>query len=169
MPAAGVIIGAHAILYSTDAEADRRFLRDMFQFKGVDAGEGWMIYALPPTEVAVHPHESNDEHELYLMTDDVAAEVARLRAAKVECTPPQELGWGILTSVQLPGGGSLGLYQPRHPLAHGRASAPRRPATRRTTPTARKPVRKAKAGKVGTSRGKPKLTKRRSPARAGPR
>ena len=77
------IIGVHAMIYTKDAEADRAFLRDVLKFEHVDAGEGWLIFALPPTEVGVHPSEKNDEHELYLMTDDVEAEIARLQAAGV--------------------------------------------------------------------------------------
>ncbi|HYD86711.1 MAG TPA: hypothetical protein VEA80_04490 [Vitreimonas sp.] len=114
-----MIIGAHAILYSKDAEADRAFLRDVLKFDHVDAGDGWLIFALPPAEIGVHPHERNDVHELHLMTDDVAAETARLEAAGVACDPIQDQGYGLVTALTLPGGGKLGLYQPRHPLAHG--------------------------------------------------
>ncbi|MCA1818663.1 MAG: hypothetical protein LC620_01200 [Halobacteriales archaeon] len=114
-----MITGAHAIVYSKDADADRAFLRDVLGLKGVDAGGGWLIFALPPSEVAVHPGKSNDEHELYLMCDDVALTIAALKAKKVKTSPVQELEWGRLTSIVLPGGGSLGLYEPKHPLAHG--------------------------------------------------
>jgi catechol 2,3-dioxygenase-like lactoylglutathione lyase family enzyme len=113
------IIGVHAMVYTKDAEADRAFLRDVLKFKHVDAGDGWLIFALPPTEVGVHPHDKNDEHELYLMTDDVEAEIARLEAAGSKCDPVQDQGYGLVTALTLPGGGKLGLYQPRHPLAHG--------------------------------------------------
>lgn len=114
-----MITGAHTIVYSKDADADRAFLRDVLGFKSVDAGQGWLIFALPPGEVAVHPSDENDLHELYLMTDDVEAEVARLAKANIACAPIADRGWGLLTSITLPGGGKLGLYQPRHPLAHG--------------------------------------------------
>lgn len=114
-----MIIGAHSIIYTKDAEADRAFLRDVFGFKSVDAGEGWLIFALPPGEVGVHPSDENNVHELYLMTDDVAADVARLDQAGVACDAVVDRGWGLITAVPLPGGGKLGLYQPRHPLAHG--------------------------------------------------
>ena len=108
------ITGAHSIIYSSDAEADRAFLRDVLGLKGVDAGGGWTIFGLPPAEVAVHPAEGNDGHELYLMCDDVAAFVAEMKAKGVACGPVQDLRWGRLTEVTLPGGGKLGVYEPRH-------------------------------------------------------
>ena len=101
------------------SEADRAFFREVLRFPAVDAGEGWLIFALPPAEMAVHPADANGTHELYLMTDDVDAEIARLEAAGVECAAVEDRGYGLMTSIALPGGGSLGLYQPRHPLAHG--------------------------------------------------
>jgi hypothetical protein len=109
-----MINGAHVILYSTNAEADRAFLRDVIGLKHVDVGDGWLIFGLPPAEAAVHPGKRNDTHELYLMCDDVAAFVEEMSARQVACTPTQNLGWGILTQVTLPGGGKLGVYQPRH-------------------------------------------------------
>ena len=108
------INGAHAIIYSTDAEADRAFLRDILKFKHVDVGGGWLIFALPPAEVAVHPAGANDRHELYLMTDDVAGFVAEMKQRGVVCAPLTSQGWGLLTHLTLPGGGKLGVYQPRH-------------------------------------------------------
>lgn len=119
-----MITGAHAIVYSKDAEADRAFLRDVLQLASVDAGDGWLIFALPPSEVAVHPHDANGEHELYLTCDDVDATVAALRGKGIRCGPVQDLRWGRLTAIRLPGGGDLGLYEPRHPLAHGAAGNP---------------------------------------------
>jgi catechol 2,3-dioxygenase-like lactoylglutathione lyase family enzyme len=113
-----MITGAHALLYSNDAEKDREFMRDVLGFKGVDAGEGWLIFALPPAEVGVHPADDNAGHtELYLMCDDVDATITDLRAKGVECTEPQDQGWGILTNITLPSGGKLGMYQPRHATA----------------------------------------------------
>lgn len=108
------ITGAHAIIYSTDADADRALLRDVFKFKHVDVGSGWLIFALPPAEVAVHPAEENDRHELYLMTDDIEGFVAEMNRRKIPCAPVEDQGWGVLTSITLPGGGKLGVYQPRH-------------------------------------------------------
>ncbi len=106
--------GAHAIIYSRDAERDRGFLRDVLQFPSVDVGGGWLIFALPPSEVAVHPAENNDRHELYLMTENVTAFVEEMTSRGIECAAPQSMGWGVLTSVTLPGGGKLGVYEPRH-------------------------------------------------------
>jgi catechol 2,3-dioxygenase-like lactoylglutathione lyase family enzyme len=109
-----MINGAHVILYSRDPEADRRFLRDVLGFSHVDVGHGWLIFALPPSEVAVHPGDRNDVHEMYLMTDDLDAETKRLTARGVACSEPEQLSWGRRTTIGLPGGGHLGLYEPRH-------------------------------------------------------
>ena len=109
-----MINGAHVIIYSADAEADRAFLRDVLGFRHVDVGHGWLIFALPDSEVAVHPAEIGSSHELYLMTDDVEMEIAKLADQGIACDPVQDQGWGLLTSIALPGGGKLGLYQPRH-------------------------------------------------------
>jgi catechol 2,3-dioxygenase-like lactoylglutathione lyase family enzyme len=111
-----VITGVHAIVYTQDAEADRAFMRDVLGFPSVDAGGGWLIFALPPAELAAHPTEGAPHHELYLMCDDVEATVAELEAKGVELTGPvTDQGFGRLTSIRLPGGGELGLYEPRHP------------------------------------------------------
>jgi catechol 2,3-dioxygenase-like lactoylglutathione lyase family enzyme len=112
-----MINGAHIVIYSTDAEADRKFFRDILHFPTVDAGHGWLIFALPPSEAAFHPAEANGRHELYLMCDDLKMTIASLKSANVECSAPHEERWGILTSITLPGGGSVGLYEPRHPRA----------------------------------------------------
>ncbi len=109
-----MISGAHIIIYSTDADADRDFFRDALGLSNVDAGEGWLIFALPPAELAVHPAEKNDVHEFYLICEDLTAFIARMRDLGVPCGPLQEQTWGILTQVTLPGGGSLGVYEPRH-------------------------------------------------------
>ena len=116
-----MINGAHIIIYSTDAEADRVFLKDVIGLAHVDVGDGWLIFALPPAEVAVHPGDKGDTHEMYFMCDDIAAFMAEMSARSIACSPPQNLGWGILTHVSLPGGGRLGVYQPRHarPTAAG--------------------------------------------------
>ena len=109
-----MITGAHSIIYSTDAEQDRAFLRDVLKLPNVDVGDGWLIFGLPPAEVAVHPSDKNDVHEFYLMCDDVAALVATMKERNIACGPVQEQGWGLLTHLTLPGGGRLGVYQPRH-------------------------------------------------------
>ena len=110
-----MITGAHAILFSTHAEADRAFLRDVLEFKSVDAGGGWLIFALPPAEVAVHPSEG-PSHDLYLMCDDIEATVAELEAKGVELAREvSDEGWGLVTAIRLPSGADLALYEPRHP------------------------------------------------------
>ena len=109
-----MINGAHVIIYSKDAEADKAFFRNVLQFKHVDVGRGWLIFKLPDAECAVHPSDENDLHEFYLMTDDLDAEMKRLKKAGVACSEPAMQPWGNLTRIKLPGGGNVGLYQPRH-------------------------------------------------------
>ena len=115
-----MITGAHVIVYSKDAESDRAFFRDVLKFPTVDAGHGWLIFALPPAESAFHPSEKNDLHELHFMCDDLRETMESLKAKKVNCSPVQEVRWGSLTTISLPGGGKVGLYQPKHPTAIGR-------------------------------------------------
>jgi catechol 2,3-dioxygenase-like lactoylglutathione lyase family enzyme len=121
-----MIFGAHVVLYSKDAAADRAFFRDVLGFASVDAGHGWLIFALPPAEVAIHPAEQtekqeqeqkSDRHELYLMCDDLKAEISTLAKKGVQCSEVQEARWGSITQIRLPGGGEIGLYQPKHPMA----------------------------------------------------
>ena len=109
-----MIDGAHAIIYSKNPEADRAFLRDTLKLTHVDAGDGWLIFGLPPAEVAVHPSDKNDVHELYLMCRDVEALIGELSRQGAACSPVQNRGWGLITQVTLPGGGKLGVYEPRH-------------------------------------------------------
>jgi hypothetical protein len=109
-----MISGAHCIIYSTNPDADRAFLRDVIKLTSVDVGHGWLIFGLPPSEVAVHPAEKNGSHELYLMCDDVEAFVAEVTTHGIACGPVQNQGWGLVTQLTLPGGGKLGVYQPRH-------------------------------------------------------
>ena len=112
-----MISGAHVVLYSKSAEADRAFFRDVLDFKSVDAGHGWLIFALPPAEAAFHPAEKNDLHELYFMCDDLKSTMESLQTQKVNYGPVQEERWGSVTTIALPGGGKIGLYQPKHPTA----------------------------------------------------
>ncbi|MBZ5505363.1 MAG: extradiol dioxygenase [Acidobacteriia bacterium] len=114
-----MILGLHAILYSPDAERVRAFLRDVLGLKSVDAGHGWLIFAAPPAELAAHPVEEGEKphHELYLMCDDLKATMKELESKGVKCGPVTEARWGSITSIHLPGGGGLGLYQPKHPTA----------------------------------------------------
>ncbi len=146
-----MLIGGHSIIYSRNAEADRAFLRDVLRLPNVDVGEGWLIFGLPPAEVAVHPSENNDEHEFYLMCDDIRAFVAQMQERRIACSPVQDQGYGIFTQVTLPGGGKLGVYQPRHarpkgmPAGKGAGSAA--PPSRRARPSKagkRSPKRKAR-------------------------
>jgi catechol 2,3-dioxygenase-like lactoylglutathione lyase family enzyme len=112
-----MIFGTHVIIYSKDAEADRAFFRDVLGFRAVDAGHGWLIFAMPPAETAFHPAETNGAHELYLMCADLKSEITSLVAKGVVCSQVHEERWGSITKLQLPGGGQIGLYQPRHTIA----------------------------------------------------
>ena len=109
-----MIIGAHSIIYSKNPDADRAFLRDVLKFPNVDVGGGWLIFGLPPAEVAVHPSEENDVQEFYLMCDNLKGFMADMKKQGVTCGPVHDQPWGQLTEVTLPGGGKLGVYQPRH-------------------------------------------------------
>jgi len=132
-----VIIAVHALLYSRDADAARKFFQDTLKLEFVDAGGGWPIFALPPTEIAVHPTETAHDPELYLVCDDVEKTVAELRAKDVEILKPvSDQGWGLVTSIRIPGDIELGLYEPRHMLAA---------KVRKSARPARRATRKAKA------------------------
>ncbi|MGA2547775.1 MAG: extradiol dioxygenase [Rectinemataceae bacterium] len=109
-----MITGAHSIIYSTNPEADRAFFRDILKLTNVDVGDGWLIFGLPPAELAVHPFDKNDLHEFYLICDDIKAFVAEMGRHEVHCSPVRDERWGLLTKVTLPGGGKLGVYEPRH-------------------------------------------------------
>lgn len=137
-----MITGAHSILYSTDPDADRAFFRDALNLPNVDVGGGWLIFGLPPAELAVHPSDRNDVHEFYLMCDDVNAFVTDVTRRGLTCGPTQDQGWGILTHVTLPGGGKLGVYQPRHA----------RPKPMRAKASRKKTSRPAKKGRGSSSR-----------------
>ena len=111
------IIGMHALIYSKQDEATRAFFRDVLGFPAVDAGRGWLIFAAPPTEIAVHPAEGEEYHELYLMCDDIEATIAELRGKGLSIGTIQEQPWGRVTQIPLPSGAQLGIYEPRHPMA----------------------------------------------------
>ena len=112
-----MITGVHALIYTKDAEGVRAFFRNVLKFHSVDAGHGWLIFALPPAELGIHPTEESGHHELYLMCDDVKATVEELKSKGVEFTQPiKEAGFGLVTSLKIPGG-ELGLYEPKHPTA----------------------------------------------------
>ena len=132
-----MITNAHCILYSKNPEADRAFLRDVLKLTHVDVGHGWLIFGLPPSEVAVHPAEKNDQHELYFMCADIKDFVANMNRHEVECGEIKDQGWGILTQLMLPGGGKIGVYQPRHArpkmMSKPAKAKARRPAKRKIT------------------------------------
>jgi hypothetical protein len=162
-----MITGAHAIIYSTNAEADRAFLRDVLRFTHVDVGDGWLIFGLPPAEVAVHPSGENDTHELYFMCDNVAAFVSEMSGQGIDCTVVENLGWGLRTQLTLPGGGRLGVYEPRHarPAQATSAAAKRKPARRSSRKAVAKPTkkrsRKATAKKSTRRSSRPGARRRR--------
>ncbi len=110
-----MITGAHSIIYSTDPEADRAFLRDVIGFPHVDAGHGWLIFGLPPAEVAIQGGDRNNHHEFYLMCDDIGAFKQDMASKSVDTSAVHEEPWGSLVSLTLPGGGKLGVYAPKHP------------------------------------------------------
>ena len=113
-----MVIGSHVIFYARDADRVRSFVKDVLQLSSVDAGHGWLIFALPPAEFAVHPIEGTPHCELYLMCDDIQATTKDLQAKGVEFVHPvKEERWGLVSAIKLPGGGEIGLYEPRHPTA----------------------------------------------------
>ena len=146
-----MITGAHSIIYSKNPEADRGFLKDVLGLPHVDVGDGWLIFGLPPAEVAVHPSEKNDVHEFYLICADVDAFVARVTARGLSCSPVRDLGWGRLTQVSLPGGGKLGVYEPRHA----------RPKPVLAARSKKKPARRPAARRKARPRGKAEASRRR--------
>ena len=142
-----MINGVHALIYARDAESVRAFFRDVFDWPYVDAGHGWLIFALPPAEVGVHPIMEGDSysHQIYLMCDDIKQAVKKLEKAGVQCAPVQDAGFGLLTSFELPGGGPFGIYQPRHPIAAGKKK--REPAASKKPATAKPGAKKKPASK----------------------
>ena len=128
-----MIHGVHALFYARDAERVRAFFRDVLRWPAVDAGGGWLIFALPPAELGIHPSPDENRHELWLMCEDVRATRAELEARGVRFTRPiEEVSFGVVTRLEIPGGGEMGLYQPKHPIALGlnaKRSRARKPAT----------------------------------------
>lgn len=131
-----MINGAHVIVHSRKPEADRKFFRDVLGLTHVDVGDGWLIFGLPPAELAVHPGRKNGVHQLFLMCEDVKAFVRAMKAKRLVCGPVQEQGWGLLTTVTLPGGGTVAVYEPRHarpaatPARKGPATAGKKPSAK---------------------------------------
>ncbi|HEY5242485.1 MAG TPA: hypothetical protein VIJ22_13495 [Polyangiaceae bacterium] len=156
-----MIHGSHVIIYSKDSDADRDFFRDVLGYPYADAGHGWLIFALPPAEVAFHPSESGGTHELYLMCDDMQRFLGEMRARGVPVAAPSEQRWGVLTHVTLPSGGKLGVYEPKHasPLQArpSRRAPTRKPTAKKRTPGAPRrtatSASKKKTKKKGKGRG----------------
>lgn len=118
-----MFIGVHSLIFTKDAEAARVFFRDVLEFPWVNAGDGWLVFALPPTEVGLHPEDGDRDHELHLLCDDLHATVARLQAKGVKLVEPiHEEEWGIATRIEVPGDAWIGIYQPKHPLVFEPAS-----------------------------------------------
>lgn len=158
-----MIIGAHSIIYSTNPEADRAFFRDILGLPHVDVGGGWLIFGLPPAEVAVHDAESDGKHELYLMCRDVEAFIQQVGARGIETSEVQDQGWGLVTEVTLPGGGKLGVYQPRHArpesasaASSGRVAKKKAPAKKQTAARKLMKVNKAAPAKKKVAKKKKK-------------
>lgn len=127
-----MIVGSHVIIYSRNADADRAFFRDVLKFSHVDVGHGWLIFGLPPSEVAVHPGEGPETHEFYLLCEDIKVFVQTMKKQGLICAPVREERWGSLTQLTLPGGGALGVYQPRHARPAQIATSDRARPSRRT-------------------------------------
>jgi catechol 2,3-dioxygenase-like lactoylglutathione lyase family enzyme len=125
-----MISGAHVIVYTKDADADRAFFRDVLGFDSVDAGHGWLIFRLPPAEAAFHPSDKPGPHELYFMCDDLKSEIAALARKGITCSAVEEQRWGSITRLRLASGGEIGLYQPKHPTAVS-LGAKRKPQTKK--------------------------------------
>ena len=164
-----MINGAHVIIQSRQPEADRAFFRDALGLSHVDVGGGWLIFALPPAEVAVHPSKKNSVQEFYLMCDDVNAFVKKLTGRGVVCGPIEDQGWGLLTSITLPGGGTLGAYEPRHvrPTSNARSRTPVSAVRKKGTPK-RAPAQRA-AKKAPSTAAQEKKTKKVLPKKVAKR
>ncbi|HVU63321.1 MAG TPA: VOC family protein [Phycisphaerales bacterium] len=158
-----MVNGIHALVYVKDAEKARAFFRDTLKWPHVDAGHGWLIFKLPPAEIAAHPSEDeadNGRSDLYLMCDDVARTIEDLKAKGVEVIRPiADHGWGLVTAIRIPGGGEMGLYQPKHPLAYELGAGGEKASRPVHKPAAKKSARgKASGKKTGKKTGKKKAS-----------
>jgi hypothetical protein len=151
-----MIIGAHIMLQSRDDKADQAFLTEVLKLTSVDAGDGFLIFGLPPAEVAVHAHDTNDIHQLHLMCDDINAFVDDMKQRGISVLPPVNRGWGTVTEIALPGGGALSVYQPHHKRPKAKAVAAKKKKKAPARKAAKKPARK-----VGKKPAKKKKAKRR--------
>jgi hypothetical protein len=161
-----MINGAHVIILSKQPEADRAFFSDVLGLNHVDVGGGWLIFGLPPSEVAVHPAERDSVHEFYLMCEDVSGLVTSLTARGIICGPVEDQGWGLLTSITLPGGGKLGAYEPRHPRPTSTGTAPKKAAPKKR---ARKAAPKKAAPKKAAPKKAAKKTASKKAGKAAPK
>ena len=109
-----MITGAHSIIYSSDPDADRNFFKKILKFPYVDIGHGWLIFGLPPAEVAIHPADQSGSSEFYLMCSNIKLFIEEMKKQKIKCSPLDEQRWGLITHLNLPGGGQLGIYEPKH-------------------------------------------------------
>jgi catechol 2,3-dioxygenase-like lactoylglutathione lyase family enzyme len=175
-----MINGMHALIYARNADKARAFFRDVLEFDNVDAGHGWLIFALPPSEVGIHPIIDGDKefHELYFMCDDIKKTVAQLEKKGVQCAPIQDAGFGIMTSFEVPGGGPIGVYQPRHPVAAGIKAAksgnksPKRkrgPESKTTTKAKKKAAKKTPKKAAGKPAKKAKKSAKKPARKAKPK
>src|SRR5277367_3813874 len=136
-----MIIGAHVMLQSRDDKADQAFLTEVLKLTSVDAGDGFLIFGLPPAEVAVHANDANDVHQLHLMCDDINAFVEDMKERGISALPPVNRGWGTATEIALPGGGKLSVYEPHHKRPKAKAAAAKKkkaPARKATKKSAKK-------------------------------
>jgi hypothetical protein len=169
-----MIIGAHSILYSANAEADRAFFRDVLKLGNIEMGDGWLIFALPPSEVAFHPADESGKHEFYLMCASIEGFVSAMEGAGLAVTPISDQGWGLLAHVTLPGGGELGVYQPTHPRPAAVEALPAKSAKPRAKKTAKKAATKSKKAatkapaKGGKNAAKASPAKTKKPAKKPP-
>lgn len=157
-----MLTGAHAIIYSTSPEADRAFLKDVLKLPNVDVGDGWLIFGLPPAEVAVHPSEKNDVHELYFICENIEAFNTAMAEHNIATTAVEDQGWGLLSHLTLPGGGKLGVYQPRHarpPVMGIEAPAAAEKASRKAEKKAAKAEKKANKKSKNEKKGDRKAAK----------
>ncbi len=144
-----MIIGAHIGIQSSDEKADKAFFKNVLKLTNVDAGGGFLLFGVPPSEIAVHGG-GNGTHELYLMCDNVGTFIADMTKRGVASTPAQNQGWGIMTQITLPSGGKLGVYQPQHkrpaPMAAARVKSAKK-AAKKVAKKSSKPAKKKKGKK----------------------
>jgi hypothetical protein len=142
-----MLTGAHIVIYSTDPEADRTFFGETLALPAVDAGRGWLIFGLPAAEAAFHPHDRNDKHELYLVCEDLQRTISVLEKRGVRFGEIHEEQWGTRTTMTLPGGGGIGLYEAKHPTTFGKKAARRKPAKTKPVKVTKKKAAKKEAAK----------------------